>query len=155
MVSVVAWVVYSNFGLSQTYMELYQKALVENAQASAETDPARQRDAYQRVLNYVTDAEEYRQTDETRLLRTETQAKYDNLMGVIRLEFRQGFTNGLTGSVQISRMAASESDLYRHLRSSKFYTVLLVVEMAVEPPEIRFDVIAHSTGLETIEKTRT
>lgn len=112
MVSVVAWVVYSNFGLSQTYMELYQKALVENAQASAETDPARQRDAYQRVLNYVTDAEEYRQTDETRLLRTETQAKYDNLMGVIRLEFRQGFTNGLTGSVQISRMAASESDLY-------------------------------------------
>jgi hypothetical protein len=93
-------------------MELYQKALVENAQASNETDPTRQRDAYQRVLNYVTDAEEYRQTDETRLLRTETQAKFDNLMGIIRLEFRQGFTNGLGGSVQISRMAASESDLY-------------------------------------------
>lgn len=112
MVSVVAWVVYSNFGLSETHMELYQKALVENAQASAETDPTRQRDAYLRVLNYVTDAEAYRQTDETRLLRTETQAKYDSLMGIIRLDFKPGFTNGLGGSVQISRMAASESDLY-------------------------------------------
>lgn len=112
MVSMIAWVVYSNFGLSETHMELYQKALVENAQASAETDPTRQRDAYQRVLNYVTDAEAYRQTDETRLLRTETQAKYDSLMGIIRLDFQAGFTNGLGGSVQISRMAASESDLY-------------------------------------------
>jgi hypothetical protein len=32
--------------------------------------------------------------------------------------------------------------------------VLLVVEMAVEPPEIRFDAISNSTGLETIEKAR-
>lgn len=112
MVSVVAWVVYSNLGLSQTYLELYQRALVENAQASAETDPTRQRDAYQRVLNYVIDAEAYRQTNETRLLRTETQAKYDSLMGIIRLEFIPAFANGLGGSVQISRMAASESDLY-------------------------------------------
>lgn len=58
-------------------------------------------------------------------------------------------------AIMLEEIWASESDLHRHLRSSKFYTVLLVVEMAVEPPEIRFDVIAHSTGLETIERTRT
>lgn len=112
MVSVVSWVIYSNYGLSETHVELYQQALVANGQASAETEPTRQRDAYQRVLNYLDQAEQYRETDETRLLRNETQAKLDNLMGVIRLEFIPAFTNGLGGSTQISRLAANESDLY-------------------------------------------
>lgn len=111
-VSVVAWLVYSNYGLNETYRELYQRALVENAQASSETDPLRQRDAYLRVLERATQAEQYRQTNEIRLLRSETQAKLDALMGVIRLEFIPAFTNGLGGAVEISRMAASESDLY-------------------------------------------
>lgn len=111
-VSVVSWLVYSNYGLNETYRELYQQALVENAQAASETDPVRQRDAYLRVLERVNQAEQYRETDEIRLLRNETQTKLDALMGVIRLEFIPAFTNGLGGSVQISRMAASESDLY-------------------------------------------
>jgi quinol monooxygenase YgiN len=49
----------------------------------------------------------------------------------------------------------SEMDLQQHLRSDKYRRVLLVIEMAVEPPEIRFDLIAHSTGVETIEQART
>ena len=49
---------------------------------------------------------------------------------------------------------ASEKDLESHLRSDKFFAVLLVVEMATEFPEIRFNVISHSTGIETIEKAR-
>ena len=112
MVAVVSWIVYNKYGLSETYFELYQRALVENAQASGETDPIRQRDAFERVLNFVDQAEQYRETDETKLLRNETQAKWDNLMGVIRLEFIPAFTNGLGSNTQISRMAASESDLY-------------------------------------------
>ncbi|MCK6540226.1 MAG: hypothetical protein L6Q26_09220 [Anaerolineales bacterium] len=112
LVAVVSWVVYSKYGLSETYFELYQQALVANGQASSETEPTRQRDAYQRVLDYVDQAEQYRETDETKLLRSEAQAKWDNLMGVIRLEFIPAFTNGLGGNIQISRMAASESDLY-------------------------------------------
>jgi hypothetical protein len=32
--------------------------------------------------------------------------------------------------------------------------VLLVVEMAAEAPEIGFDIIERTTGLETIEKIR-
>jgi quinol monooxygenase YgiN len=48
----------------------------------------------------------------------------------------------------------SKKDLERHLRSDKFLTALLVVEMATESPEIRFDVISHSTGIDAIEKVR-
>ena len=112
LVAVVSWIVYDKYGLNERYNELYQLALVESARANSETDPGRQRDAYEKVLEYLDDAEQYRETDKTKLLRTDTQAKWDNLMGVIRLEFIPSFTNGLGSSTQVSRMAASESDLY-------------------------------------------
>jgi quinol monooxygenase YgiN len=46
----------------------------------------------------------------------------------------------------------SEEDLQRHLRSKEYQKVLLVVEMASTPPEIRFDTITRTSGVETIEK---
>jgi len=48
----------------------------------------------------------------------------------------------------------SEEDLGLHLRSDEYRNLLLVLEMALEPPEIRFDTISSSTGIETIEKAR-
>jgi len=39
-------------------------------------------------------------------------------------------------------------------RRQQLFISALVVEMANEPPEIRFDAISHSTGFETIEKAR-
>lgn len=47
-----------------------------------------------------------------------------------------------------------ESDLQRHLRSRRFHTVLLVVEMASEPPEIRFDMVPRAKGIDVIERLR-
>jgi quinol monooxygenase YgiN len=55
----------------------------------------------------------------------------------------------------LEELWASNEDVQRHLRSDKYRKVLLVVEMAVEPPEIRFDTIDHSTGVESIEQART
>ncbi len=48
----------------------------------------------------------------------------------------------------------SPADLGRHLRSEQYRKVLLVMEMAGEPPEVRFHTIAHATGVETIEQAR-
>ena len=48
----------------------------------------------------------------------------------------------------------SQEDLERHLRSDEFYKVLLVMEMALKQPDIRFDTISGSTGIETVEKAR-
>jgi quinol monooxygenase YgiN len=48
----------------------------------------------------------------------------------------------------------SQEDLERHLRSDGYYKVLLVMEMALELPDIRFDTISGSTGIETVEKAR-
>ena len=58
-------------------------------------------------------------------------------------------------ALMLEEIWTSEDDLQRHLRSEKYYKVLLVVEMAAETPEIRFDTIAHSRGVETIEQART
>jgi len=57
-------------------------------------------------------------------------------------------------AIMLEELWMSDKDLQRHLRSEKYRKVLLVVEMAVELPEIRFDTIAHSSGVETIEAAR-
>lgn len=48
----------------------------------------------------------------------------------------------------------SVEDLDRHIRSKEYLNLLLVLEMADKQPEIRFDTISNSTGIETIEKAR-
>ena len=48
----------------------------------------------------------------------------------------------------------AEEDLELHLRSDEYRNLLLVMEMALKQPEIRFDTISSSTGIETIEKAR-
>ena len=45
-------------------------------------------------------------------------------------------------------------DLDLHLRSEEYRNLLLVLEVALKQPEIRFDTISDSTGIETIEKAR-
>ena len=46
-----------------------------------------------------------------------------------------------------------DEDLHLHIRSDEYRNLLLVLERHRQP-EIRFDTIADSTGIETIEKAR-
>jgi len=57
-------------------------------------------------------------------------------------------------SLMFEEIWRNEEDLNRHIRSEDYRNVLLVVEMAVEKPEIRFETVSHVTGMETIEKAR-
>jgi len=57
-------------------------------------------------------------------------------------------------AILIEQLWKSGEELECYLRSEEFRKVLLIVEMAVEPPEIRFDEILQSTGFEAIEKAR-
>jgi hypothetical protein len=108
----VASIVYLRFGQSIQYDDLYAQARNAQSQAVSEGDPIRQRDAWQRAIAYLNDADQYRETDESKQLRSEAQFQLDILMGIIRLEFTPAFPRGLGNATQISRMAASESDLY-------------------------------------------
>ena len=112
LVVTIASVVYLRFGQSVQYDELYLQALNLRALATSETDPIRQRDAWQSILATLDRADAYRQTDESNGLRADAQVNLDRLTGVVRLEFIPAFANGLSSSTQVSRLAASESELY-------------------------------------------
>jgi quinol monooxygenase YgiN len=57
-------------------------------------------------------------------------------------------------AIMFEELWLSEEDVQRHLRSDKYYKVLLVIEMAAEQPEIPFDTIKLTAGVERIEKAR-
>ena len=56
--------------------------------------------------------------------------------------------------IMFEEMWRSEEDLERHLRSGEYRNVLLVMEMALKHPEVRFNTVTTSSGIETIEKAR-
>ena len=49
---------------------------------------------------------------------------------------------------------ASHADMERHLRSQEYRHLLLVMEMGLEKPEVRFDTVERSSGIETIKQAR-
>lgn len=48
----------------------------------------------------------------------------------------------------------SEQDLNCHLRSREYRNVLLLMEMAISQPEVRFESITHTSGLEAVAAAR-
>lgn len=48
----------------------------------------------------------------------------------------------------------TEEDLERHVRSEDYRNLLLVLEMSLKQPKVRFDTISSSIGIEKIEKIR-
>jgi len=48
----------------------------------------------------------------------------------------------------------SEADLTRHLRSQDYRQLLLIMELAKVPPEVRFNTVSSSTGIETVHQAR-
>jgi quinol monooxygenase YgiN len=48
----------------------------------------------------------------------------------------------------------SRADLERHICSEEFRHILALIELASEPPEIRFNTISKEEGIETIESVR-
>lgn len=57
-------------------------------------------------------------------------------------------------AIMIEEHWSGDEHLRQHLRSDAYQRILMVVEMAEEPPEIRFDTVMESTGVETIENAR-
>lgn len=48
----------------------------------------------------------------------------------------------------------NQDDLNLYLRSEDYHHLLLIMELAGEPPEIKFQTISETSGIEVIEKAR-
>lgn len=104
--------VYVQRGRTQQAQEYYAKAL-ETAEASTLlTSPDEQRAAWSEALLLLNQAEAFAVTDETQALRTQLQSALDQIDWVERLDFQPAIVGGLSGSLQISRIVAMETDLY-------------------------------------------
>jgi quinol monooxygenase YgiN len=57
-------------------------------------------------------------------------------------------------TIMIEELWNSQEELLRHLCSSDYQRVLLVIEMAKGQPEIRFNTISNTSGFETIVEAR-
>ena len=106
----IASVVYLRYGRSQQYDTYLFQANEMKAQALALTDPVEQRKAWENVISNVAIAESHRETSDTITLRQEAESNLDTLLGIARLKFNPAFSSNL--GIDISRMAANESDLY-------------------------------------------
>ncbi|HID75677.1 MAG TPA: antibiotic biosynthesis monooxygenase [Planctomycetaceae bacterium] len=42
----------------------------------------------------------------------------------------------------------TEDDLVRHLRSDRYRNLVALIDVSIEPPEVRFETISRSVGLE-------
>jgi hypothetical protein len=49
---------------------------------------------------------------------------------------------------------ATENDMRRWVRSDRFTSVLSVLESAHEPPDVRFDFVKHTRGLDYVAEVR-
>ena len=56
--------------------------------------------------------------------------------------------------VLLEELWKDPDQLERHLRSSEFQKLILVMELSVTPPEVSFRTVTRSTGIETIEEAR-
>ncbi|HEX2696113.1 MAG TPA: hypothetical protein VHM28_00295 [Anaerolineales bacterium] len=110
IVVTIASVVYFRYGRSVQYEQYLIQAQDARAQALSVSDPAAQREAWQRELFYLDKADFGGPTSETGTLRSEAQSNLDKLEGISRLQFQPVLSTGV--GAQISRIAASENDLY-------------------------------------------
>ena len=108
----IAATVYIHYGRTAQYQQYFDMALGQASQARGQTNPTEVRRAWDSTIYYLDLADKYQKTSDSSDLRQEAQTALDNLDGILRLDFRQAIIGGLSRSVQVSHMAATDTDLY-------------------------------------------
>ena len=111
VIATILFVVYSKYGRNPQFESYLQQAQQVSQQAPTLGSPIEQREAWNQVIYLVSSAEEiYRPTSESLALRQTAEANLDILFGITRMQFNPAFSAKI--NIEISRMAASEKDLY-------------------------------------------
>lgn len=107
----ILFVVYTKYGRNPQFESYLQEARQASQQAPTLATPIEQREAWNRVIDLIGKAEELsRPTSESIELRQVANENLDKLLGITRMQFNPAFSSKL--GIEISRMAASENDLY-------------------------------------------
>lgn len=118
IVVAIASVVYFQRGRSGQYQAYYAQAIQAAGFARNQTDPNARMQAWQTVINFVEQAEQYQVSGETQALRQEASSVYDEINSVRRLDYQPAIVGAIPDNADIISMVATESDLYLLNRES-------------------------------------
>lgn len=113
LVIVIGVNIYTYIGIPRQVQGYYQKAEEFRQKARAVSDPQLQREYWKTVLEMLDTAADYTPpTGPARQLRNEAQAELDVLNRVTRVDFQLAFSTPLSRNLQVSRLSASDTDVY-------------------------------------------
>lgn len=99
-------------GRTQTYENLVAQAMAVTATTQQESDPAKAREGWQNVVNWLTQAEQIRFDAKVAALKQNAQAQLDILDSITRLDYRPLVVGGLGRDVQVKRLALIGQDVF-------------------------------------------
>lgn len=112
IVVAAAMAVYFRSGAGEQRTAYLEQARVFAEMASAEDDLTQRRANWEQVVYWVNKSEEFGSDDESITLRRKAQVAMDSLDGIVRLQLAPAFTGVLADSINVTRMAATNTELY-------------------------------------------
>jgi len=111
---VTARVVYYQLGYQAQYKIYYAHAYEASQQIVAGDNPTHERVQLQATLDWLDQADQFQEaiTPESQQLRKTAQDALDKLDKVVRLDFQPAFDTTLSKNMQVTRMSASDTDIY-------------------------------------------
>ncbi len=103
---------YAPGGRSRQHQTYLDQALTAAQSVRTEGDPILQRDGWNRVIHWLDEADEYGQSADSRVLRQEAQTVLDEMDRVERFNLRPANPEGFVTGTQITRIAATNTDVY-------------------------------------------
>ena len=108
----IATTVYLQAGVGEERVTFLQQARIASEQAMAQKDITLRHNAWEQTMYWIKKAEAYGSDEESQALREKAQAALDSMDGIVRLSLVPAFTGILGNQVNITRLAASGSNLY-------------------------------------------
>jgi hypothetical protein len=112
IIAIVGGMMYLERGRTQQYQKYYDQAFDIAIQAGQLQDLAQQRAAWGLVLIDLDTAETFRTTSDSKALRLEAQQALDQNEHVTRIDLQPAIRGDLDASVQVSRIVATDEELY-------------------------------------------
>jgi hypothetical protein len=112
IIAIVGGMMYLERGRTQQYQKYYDQAFDIAIQAGQLQDPAQQRAAWGLVLIDLDTAETFRSTADSKALRLEAQQALDQNEHITRIDLQPAIRGNLDNSVQVSRIVATDEELY-------------------------------------------
>lgn len=108
----VAVGIYISRGRALQYESFYSLAEAKAQTAASILDPDAARATWMEAINFLDEAESYKETEESAALRNQARNALDQLDGAIRLRFHSALINTLPEDMHITRILSYGVDLY-------------------------------------------